>query len=219
METSLPSFLGSTTLLFAGATLAPLLIVTMTGFIKISVVLFVLRNASGLQQTPANIVLNTIALVLVIFIQMPLAVEAYESVSALGIQMEDQARWPEAFAVGFEPFQRFMMHFTTDIDRAFFLNLGEQMYSNTNINLSDGSIFVLLPAFVVAELSAAFEIGVLIFLPFLAVDVVVTNLLTALGMNMMTPTVISLPFKLLLFVSVDGWSRLTHALVLSYLQV
>jgi len=131
-------------------------------------------------------------------------------------QMPAPAEWPDIFSRGIEPVRDFLMRFTTPQDREFFLAAAQEMHSENAVMPQETDIFILAPAFVTAELTKAFQIGVLLYLPFIVVDLVVTNVLTALGMMMVSPTVISLPFKLLLFVAADGWSRLTHGLVMSY---
>lgn len=205
-------------LIAAGFTVIPFLIVSLTAFVKIAVVLFLVRNALGTMQTPPNIVLYGVTVVLTGYVMSPVFAASLNAVTAGGTltQMPAPAEWPDIFSRGIEPVRDFLMRFTTPQDREFFLAAAQEMHSENAVMPQETDIFILAPAFVTAELTKAFQIGVLLYLPFIVVDLVVTNVLTALGMMMVSPTVISLPFKLLLFVAADGWSRLTHGLVMSY---
>lgn len=196
--------------------LVPFVVVSITAFVKISVVLFLVRSALGVQQTPPNLVLYGITIVLTAYVSMPIFQSAYAELSAVGGDLTDPNSWPAAYERAIVPVREFLIKFTEPSDRAFFLQAAEELHSGVDAELSENQLFILAPAFVTAELTRAFEIGVLIYLPFLVIDIVVTNILTALGMMMVSPMVISLPFKLLLFVAADGWTRLTHGLVLSY---
>lgn len=198
------------------ATAVPFLIVGTTAFLKIAVVLFILRNAIGLQQTPPNMALYGVTLALVAFIQAPVVVATYDAVIGSSVIYDTPASWGPAFEAGIKPITDFMNKHTALEDKVFFLDAGKELYAGSRLELNEESLLVLVPAFMNAELKAALQIGVLIFLPFLAIDIVISNILTALGMFMVSPMVISLPFKVLLFVGVDGWSKLTHSLILSY---
>lgn len=196
--------------------LVPFLVVSVTSFVKIAVVLSLLRSALGVQQTPPNMVLNGVAVVLTVYVMSPVFAATYEAVVATGLDYTDINTWPALFDAGSAPIRDFLSRFTTGPERAFFLDSAREMHGDLGQNFSETDLFILAPAFITAELKRAFEIGVLIFLPFVVIDLVVTNILTAMGMMMVSPMVISLPFKLLLFVAVEGWARLTHGLVLSY---
>jgi type III secretion protein R len=196
--------------------LAPFVGVMVTSFTKIIVVLSLLRNALGLQQVPPNVVLNGMALVLTIYVMLPVGLDMAErarSVSNIGstsgmLAVADAAK---------EPLRDFLVRHSSAHERAFFLKTAQKTLSPERAaQISERDFVVVVPAFTVSELSAAFQIGFLIFLPFLIIDLVIANILTAMGMMMLSPTTISLPFKLLLFVLVDGWVKLTHGLVLSY---
>ena len=197
----------------------PFIIVGTTAFIKIAVVMFILRNALGLQQAPPNMALYGVTLVLVAFIQAPVFVASYDAIMAAGFDPKTPTSWWPTLQAGIVPIADFMNANTTLLEKQFFLDAGEKLYAGSRLELTEESVLVLLPSFLNAELKAALQIGVLLFLPFLAIDIVITNILTALGMNMVTPMVISLPFKVLLFVAVDGWSRLTHSLIMSYVPL
>ncbi|MFV0386009.1 type III secretion system export apparatus subunit SctR [Paracoccus sp. (in: a-proteobacteria)] len=196
----------------------PFMVVSLTAFVKIAVVLFLLRSALGIQQTPPNLVLYGVTIVLTGYVMSPVIAAVMDAVTQGGTitALPDPSQWPGIIQRGLEPVRDFLTRFTTPQDRAFFVAAAEDMHADSPIIPSERDIFILAPAFVTAELTRAFEIGVLLYLPFIVVDLVVTNILTAMGMMMVSPTVISLPFKLLLFVAVDGWSRLTHGLVMSY---
>ena len=200
----------------AGLMLIPFVVVSLTAFVKIAVVLFLVRSALGIQQTPPNLVIYGVTIVLTAYVGAPVFTEAYAAVAAQSLDLTDSSTWLRAYEVGSEPIRAFLMRLTEPGERAFFLEAARELHHETKAVLNENDLFILAPAFVTAELTRAFEIGVLLYLPFIIIDLVVTNILTALGMMMVSPLVISLPFKLLLFVAVDGWVRLTHGLVLSY---
>jgi type III secretion protein R len=197
--------------------LAPFVGVMVTAFTKIVVVLSLLRNALGLQQVPPNVVLNGIALVLTVYVMYPVGLQMQEKaaqVSKLGSSTESLLRAADAAK---EPLREFLIKHSAPREREFFLStLRRGLEPARAQELSERDLIVVVPAFVVSELAIAFQIGFLIFLPFLVIDLVVSNILMALGMMMLSPTTVSLPFKLLLFVMVDGWVKLAHGLVLSY---
>lgn len=199
--------------------IVPFIVVSLTAFVKIAVVLFLVRSALGVQQTPPNLVLYGVTIVLTGYVMSPVMVASYAAVADQGSglsALSDPAQWPEMIQRGLEPVRAFLTRFTTPEDRAFFLQAAQEMHAGGTVTPGESDLFILAPAFVTAELTRAFEIGVLLYLPFIVIDLVITNILTAMGMMMVSPMVISLPFKLLLFVAVDGWSRLTHGLVMSY---
>jgi type III secretion protein R len=197
--------------------LAPLLIVTMTSFLKISVVMFIVRNGLGLQQTPPSLVLYAIALVLTVYVTTPLMADVYGRLTARPADFSSIEKIAEAAKVVREPIKAHLLRFTRPGEREFFLSATARVWPEAaRADVKDDDIVVLVPAFVSSELTRAFEIGFLLYLPLLIVDVVVSNILMAMGMIMVSPTLISLPLKLFLFVAVDGWSRLLHGLILSY---
>lgn len=196
--------------------LVPLAVVTMTGFLKISVVLFLIRNALGVQQMPPNLVLYGIALVLTSYITTPL-------LSEMSNRLEGQTRFETvedvrtAATLIKEPLKAHLIRFTEPDERKFFLEGTAKLWpEEARRNVRDDDLAILIPAFVASELTRAFEIGFLLYLPFLIIDIVVANVLMTLGMIMVSPVLISIPLKLLLFVAIDGWSRLMHGLILSY---
>ncbi|HTI19194.1 MAG TPA: type III secretion system export apparatus subunit SctR [Trinickia sp.] len=209
--------LGLIAVLFA-LSLLPLIAMTTTSYLKISVVLILMRNALGVQQAPPTIALNAIALAVTLFVMAPTleacldaAREPTSTTPASG-----SAQLARALSV-VEPLRGFMLHNTRPEERERFLDLAHRNWPTSmraSANSQDWSI--LVPAFVVSELQAAFEIGLLLFVPFIVIDLLVSNVLLAMGMQMVPPMMVSLPLKLLLFVVADGWGRLLHALALSY---
>lgn len=198
-------------------TLAPFAAVMVTSFTKIVVVLSLLRNALGLQQVPPNLVLNGLAIVLSLYVMYPTTQLVMENVSSI----EDISSSTESMLLAAdsakEPFREFMLKHSRLEDREFFLNsLRGLMSDERQSTVGVDDLVVVIPAFTINELTNAFQIGFVIFLPFIIIDLVIANILMAMGMMMLSPTVVSLPFKLLLFVLVDGWTKLAHGLVMSY---
>lgn len=197
--------------------LIPLFVVTMTSFLKISVVMFLVRNALGIQQTPPNLVLYAIALMLTLYVSAPVLTDIYGKLNSAPIDMNSVTGLADAATRVREPVKAHLTRFSHPNERKFFLTATERIWPEAaRAELKEDDILVLLPAFVSSELTRAFEIGFLLYLPFLVVDLVVANILMAMGMIMVAPTLISIPLKLFLFVTVDGWSRLLHGLILSY---
>jgi type III secretion protein R len=198
--------------------LAPFAAVMVTSFTKIIVVLSLLRSSLGLQQAPPNVVLNGIAMVLSIYVMFPVGQRMAERVGPLEGIGGSTASLIGAVDKAKEPLREFMIKHSSQRERSFFLRTAQKSLATDKAQqLTERDFIVVLPAFVVCELSTAFQIGFLIFLPFLVIDLVISNILMAMGMQMLTPTTVSLPFKLLLFVLVDGWVKVSHGLVLSYL--
>jgi len=204
-------------LLVATVGLLPLIIVTMTGFLKISVVLFLIRNALGVQQTPPNLVLYGIALILASYVTAPLIGEIGYQFQDTQIQLNSVQDLKDIAERVRVPLQAHLAKYATLEEREFFLNATDGLWSEqARHNLKDDDLVVLVPAFVGSELARAFEIGFLLYIPFLIIDLIVSNLLMAMGMMMVSPTLISVPLKIFLFVVVDGWSKLMHGLISSY---
>jgi type III secretion protein R len=200
--------------------LAPYAAVMVTSFTKIVVVLSLLRNAMGLQQVPPNVVLNGLALVLSVYVMFPVGQKMLEQANAVNNGKSISANTTgllSAADAAKEPLREFLIKHAQPRERAFFLKTAQKALPADKITtLTDKDFIVIVPAFTITELSMAFQIGFLIFLPFLVVDLIVSNVLMAMGMQMLSPTTVSLPFKLLLFVLIDGWVKLTHGLVLTY---
>lgn len=220
-------------LLVTVLSLAPSILVMVTCFTRIIVVLSFLRSAIGIQQTPPNVVLISLALFLTLFVMQPVFEKAWEAgVSPL---MNEQIDEMTAFTRAVEPFRAFMLQHTRERDLALFAEM-----ARINDEKSDAAkpapspkaspkvtadktapnievpLRALIPAFMISELRRAFEIGFLLFLPFLIIDMVVASILMAMGMMMMPPSVVSLPFKIVFFVLVDGWYLIAGSLVKSY---
>ena len=191
--------------------LAPSIILVTTSFVRILVVFSFLRQAMGTQQTPPTQLLVSLALILTFFIMEPYAKTAYKN----GIEpyMEKKIGYQEAFEKSVKPFKKFMIKNTREKDLALFFRIRKLPDPKT---IDDVPLTTLIPAFMISELKTAFEIGFLIYLPFLIIDMVVSAILMSLGMMMLPPVMISLPFKLLVFVLVDGWNLLVQNLVLSF---
>lgn len=200
--------------------LAPFVAVMVTSFTKIVVTLSLLRNALGLQQVPPNIVLNGLALILTLYVMYPVGQDMARANADLkptaAISSDTQQLYTYVDRAK-EPLRAFLIKHSTPRERAFFLKAARRINTPERAaQITERDFIVVVPAFTVSELSAAFQIGFLIFLPFLIIDLVVSNILLAMGMMMLSPTTVSLPFKLLLFVLIDGWVKLAHGLVLSY---
>jgi type III secretion protein R len=200
--------------------LAPFVAVMVTSFTKIVVVLSLLRNALGLQQVPPNVVINGLALILSIYVMYPVLLDSYAAISqhaGAGPQRTVDARQlVELVTSGKEPLRSFLVKHSSERERAFFLHTAQQLLPKDPAQVGAEDFIVIVPAFTVTELTVAFQIGFLIFLPFLVIDLIVANILLALGMMMLSPTTVSLPFKLMLFVFLDGWAKLVHGLILTY---
>ena len=197
--------------------LAPYAAVMVTSFTKIVVVLSLLRNALGLQQVPPNVVLNGLALVLSVYVMFPVGQQMMERAAGVPDAANSTSGMLAAADAAKEPLREFMVRHAQPRERAFFLKTAQKtLPADKAAALTDRDFIVIVPAFTVTELATAFQIGFLIFLPFLVVDLIVSNILMAMGMMMLSPTTVSLPFKLLLFVLIDGWVKLTHGLVLTY---
>jgi len=204
--------------------LAPFIAVMVTSFTKIVVVLSLLRNALGTQQVPPNVVINGLALILSIYVMYPVILDSYNAInqhaSTLAQPREkdkvDAGRLIDLAISGKEPLRAFLIKHASENERAFFLQTARQLLPKDSTQIDPNDFMVVVPAFTVTELTAAFQIGFLIFLPFLIIDMIVSNILLSLGMQMLSPTTVSLPFKLMLFVFVDGWAKLVHGLVLTY---
>jgi len=214
--------------LIVALALGPYVAVMVTAFTKLVVVFSLLRNALGLQQTPPNIVLNGLAIILSFYVMYPVALEMQSAVdpqileqpAASAPAAKKQPSLNELLAMADrakQPLKTFLVKHTSVEEREFFLStLRKTLPEDKRAAATSEDLIVVVPAFTVSELARAFQIGFIIFLPFLVIDLIVANILQAMGMMMLSPTTISLPFKLLLFVLLDGWSKLIHGLVLTY---
>lgn len=226
--------------LFVGLSLLPFVAMVATSYLKIVVVMSLIRNALGIQSIPPNMVVNALAMILTFYIMAPVASQSWDiikeerakfaatrhsSQSASGGQSAAGSRDGAAVlfesdiaAKAAEPFRVWLSEHTSARERAFFISTAETLWGKEDkpAVVDPESFYILLPSFCVSELTKAFQIGFLVYLPFIAIDIIVSNILLAMGMMMVSPVTISLPFKLLLFVMVNGWTLLIQGLVRGY---
>jgi len=205
--------------LFLGAlSLMPMLLIVCTAFLKIVIVLMITRNAIGVQQVPPSMAINGIALAATMFIMAPVGYEIAEAVKVTPVDLSSVHAFEQTSVNAIQPLRAFMMR-NTDADILTHLveNTARMWPAEMAQAARRDDLILLVPAYVLSQLQAGFEIGFLIYIPFIVIDLFVSNLLLALGMQMVSPMTISLPLKLLLFVLVSGWSRLLDSLFLSYL--
>lgn len=223
-DSSYPSFVQQMAVL-TGLTLLPFAIMLLTSYIKIVIVLSLLRNALGVQQSPPNTVLSGIALLMTIYVMFPTALAMY---NAGGNYIKEKAP-KELFSphsadyvlnvidLSKEPMRQFLQRNTIGKHMTSFYQLAYRSFpENFREDLKPNDFIILIPAFITSQLKIAFEIGVLIYLPFFVIDLVTSNILLAMGMMMLSPLTIALPLKLLLIVMVDGWTLIIQGLVLSF---
>ncbi len=197
--------------------LLPTLVVCTTSFLKIAIVMSLVRNALGVQQIPPNIALYGLSLILTAYIMAPIGARIYDTT----LRQPDSLKSVDSLVVsirrGAEPLRGFMEKNSKIEQRDFFVRTAQKMWGpELSADVKPTDFLVLMPAFLVSEMTAAFQIGFLLFLPFIVIDLIISNILLAMGMMMVSPVTISLPLKLFLFVAVDGWSKLIHGLVLTY---
>ena len=191
--------------------LAPAILILMTPFTRIVVVLHFLRQALGVQSSPPNQVVVGLALFLTFFIMQPVGKDIYRN--SLSPYLDHEINYKEAFETAEVPIRKFLLKNTRQEDIALFVKGAHAVKPETR---EDVSLLLLIPAYVISELKTAFIIGFVIYIPFLVIDMVVASVLLAMGMMMLPPVMISLPFKLMLFVLVDGWHLLTGSLLRSF---
>lgn len=199
-------------ILITALSLAPALLIMVTSFVRISIVLSIVRTALGLQQAPPNQVLVSLSLFLTFFIMSPTFEQSYHQ----GVlpMIEEKITEEEAFPLISEPFKKFMLANTNTKELDLFSSVAKVSAETKTENLP---LHVVIPSFMISELKKAFEIGFLIFLPFLIIDIVVSSILMAMGMMMMPPVMISLPFKIIFFVLIDGWYLIAGSLIKSFI--
>ena len=197
--------------------LAPFVVVMVTSFVKLVVVFSLIRNALGIQQIPPNMVTNGLAVILSIYIMAPVGQQMLDGLQNVTFEQKDLASIKTVFETVKEPLQAFMAKHTSERERQFFFASAKKFWPPEKARgLKQDDLLILIPSFAASELTSAFQIGFLLYLPFIAIDLIISNILMAMGMMMVSPMTISLPFKLLLFVLLDGWTRLIHGLVLTY---
>lgn len=188
----------------------PLVFTCMTSFLRYTIVFSMLKQAMGTQQVPPGIVLVGLSMILTIYTMNPVFQKMWAMGEPIYTKNGDMAM---AIFEGSKPLKEFMMKQTRQDDMTFFIELSG---SDRPQSPDDITIWQVAPAYIISELKTAFEIGFIIFVPFIVLDLVVANVLLALGMFMLSPTIISLPFKLLIFIAVDGWALIVHGLVTSF---
>jgi len=204
-------------LVLAALSLAPFAVMMLTSFSKITVVLSLARSAMGTQQAPPTIVLTGLAAVLTAHVMAPVVERMVQAGEAASARVESGADLLEAARATAEPLRGFLLEHASPEERARFADLARELRPPEEAALvRDTDLAVVVPAFAITELAEAFHIGFLVFLPFLVLDMLVANVLLALGMQSLSPTQVSLPFKILLFVAVDGWALLARGLILGY---
>ncbi|MFW6094008.1 MAG: flagellar type III secretion system pore protein FliP [Pseudomonadota bacterium] len=191
-------------------TLLPSLVIMMTAFTRIIVVFAILRQALGLQQTPSNQILIGLAMFLTVFVMMPVLQQVHET--AVQPYLEESLAPDEALQAASQPIRSFMLSQTREADLSLFMELSE----HEPVAPEAVDFFVLVPAFMTSELKTAFQMGFMIFIPFLVIDLIVASVLMSMGMMMLSPLIISLPFKIMLFVVVDGWVMIMGTLATSF---
>ncbi len=210
----------------AAISMLPFVVMMSTSFVKIAVVLSLIRNALGTQQVPPNIVVTGLAMILTIYVMVPVGYEVYRAAGSAINQGTNQPLLSQASVQllvdavkkGKEPVRGFLLKHVHAQEKSLFFHLAKKLVKNDEdrAKITDQDFINLIPAFVISELTEAFQIGFVIFLPFLIIDLVIANILLSLGMFQISPITLSLPFKLLLFVLVDGWHLITKGLILGY---
>lgn len=197
--------------------LLPTLVVVTTSFLKIAIVMSLIRNALGVQQIPPNLALYGMALIITAYIMAPVGQKIYENTVQQPQAMKSIEGLMKGIQKGAEPLREFMVKNSKIEQRDYFVTAAGKLWGpGLAANVKPTDFMVLMPAFLVSELTSAFQIGFLLYLPFVVIDLIISNILLAMGMMMVSPVTISLPLKLFLFVMVDGWSRLIHGLIMTY---
>jgi type III secretion protein R len=210
----------SLALILITMSVVPFVAMVITSYTKIVVVLGLLRNALGVQQVPPNMVLNGIALIVSIYIMAPVGFEAMDALKAKSQTTNTVSGAPQVFSyleVVREPFRKFLVKHAHEREKAFFVKSTRDMWPKAQADqVRSDDLIILTPAFALTQLTEAFKIGFVLYLVFVVVDLVIANILLAMGLSQVQPNNIAIPFKLLLFVMLDGWSLLIHGLVLTY---
>jgi flagellar biosynthetic protein FliP len=199
------------TLTLALLSLLPFLLISITSFLRIIIVLSMIRSAIGTAQVPPNSVLIGLALFMTVYTMAP----TFDEVNKTAVipYNKGQLTQMKAFEIGMKPFQQFMLRQTRERDLSLFVQFAKIPQPKS---INDVPVYVVIPAFMISEMKTAFQIGFLLFIPFVIIDLVVANILLSLGMFMLSPVMVSLPFKILLFVLSDGWNLITKGLLMSF---
>ncbi|EDJ8986948.1 TPA: EscR/YscR/HrcR family type III secretion system export apparatus protein [Salmonella enterica] len=201
------------------ATLLPFLIACGTCYIKFSIVFMIVRNALGMQQVPSNITLNGIALILALYVMMPVMQSAYEHYQTDVVSFNDAASLAAFMEDGLGDYKSYLVKYSDPSLVSFFEDVQRKNGGAQQVTGEQASITSLLPSYALTEITSAFRIGFYIYLPFIVIDLVVSSVLLSLGMMMMSPVTIATPIKLVLFVVLDGWSLLSKGLILQYMDL
>ncbi|AJX36154.1 SctR family type III secretion system export apparatus subunit SpaP [Burkholderia oklahomensis] len=217
--------------LLTAATLVPFVVAAGSCFIKFSIVLVLVRNALGIQQVPSNLALNSIALIMSLFVMMPVAQSAYRYLQHHPLDVMNGTSVNDFIDGGLGDYKRYLTRYSDPELVRFFERAQASRLKGDDADAADAdvagdepdgfdnSLFTLLPAYALTEIKSAFKIGFYLYLPFLVVDMVVSSVLLALGMMMMSPVTISVPIKLILFVAMDGWTLISKGLIEQYLNL
>lgn len=210
-------------LLTALLALVPFFLTLVTAYIKVIVVTYLIRNALGVQQVPPTMVLTGLAIILSVFVMAPVGLKTYEAIEAQGTVLESTmspSQIIEVASKASDPLKNFLIS-NTEENILNGMNDTARRIWPTEIyeNIEKDSFIFVVPSFVISELTKAFQIGFLLYLPFIAIDLIISNILLAMGMMMVSPMTISLPFKLMLFVTLEGWLKLCQGLLYSYTYV
>jgi len=210
---SSPQFSNSIQLVLSLAviSLIPFFLISVTSFLRIIIVFALARTAIGTQQVPPNMVIVGLALFMTVFIMSPVWEEVNEN--AITPYNQGKISQGQAFEIGMKPLRKFMLRQTREKDLALFIQFSQIKAPKSPDEIP---IYVLIPSFMISELKTAFQIGFLLFVPFIIIDLTVANILLSLGMFMLSPVMVSLPFKVLLFVLVDGWNLISRGLLMSF---
>ena len=204
-------------LVLAILSLIPFLFVVTTAFLKISVVLMIVRNALGVQQVPPNMVIYGISLTITLFIMAPVMNDTIKQVTESELSITNIEELKQETETIMQPMKIFMEKFANAKIKEGLQIAATELWKGSDLEASNDSILIVIPSFVLSELERAFKIGFIVYIPFIVIDLIVSNLLLALGMQMVSPMTISLPLKILLFVVVEGWTQLLNNLIYSYL--
>jgi len=197
--------------------LLPFIVVLTTSYVKLAVIFGLVRSALGIQQVPPMIAMNGLAIILTLYIMAPVGFSAFNALQEKGVDITGGDAIETVVEVAKEPFRSFLVKHSSLKERTFFTKSTKILWPATDSQgVTTEDFLVVIPAFAISELTKAFEIGFLLYLPFIAIDLIISNILLAMGMMMVSPLTISLPFKLFLFVMIDGWTKLIHGVILTY---
>jgi type III secretion protein R len=197
--------------------LLPFVAMVVSSYAKVVVVLGLLRNALGVQQVPPNMVINGLAILVSVYVMAPIGLTAAKSLEAQSGTMQPVTPIVQIFDATREPFRQFLNKHSNEREKKFFLRSASKVWPKEEAQqLREDDLIVLAPAFALTEMTDAFKIGFILYITFIIIDFVIANILLAMGLNQINPTNVAIPFKLLLFVVMDGWSILIHGLIMTY---